>query len=287
MPEAARAGDAHECHLVEGNHPHVGGPAEGSPVATVTTGHRPQVRAGDRCRCDGPPDFIVTGSSSVYVDGKPAARKGDRTAHPPSGMVTAGLDSVHIGGARRGATLGGGVPSRRTCEVATWTRRSRDAKQTYGNCGVESVRQIVNLRREVPISETDMLSDVIANHEAGSSVIDQHHGGSTSEENVRTLARHGVAARAEEMSFQQILLAVAEGRGVITSHRVSILWGAGNVGRHALLVTGLTYDEDGNLRQITVNDTGWGVCSMEVDPATFENSLDAGEDTVVTDHPIW
>jgi uncharacterized Zn-binding protein involved in type VI secretion len=31
--------------------------------------------------CNGPVDVITTGSSTVMINGKPAARRGDRTAH--------------------------------------------------------------------------------------------------------------------------------------------------------------------------------------------------------------
>jgi uncharacterized Zn-binding protein involved in type VI secretion len=287
MPEAARSDDAHECHFVEGNHPHRGGPIEWVADSTVMTGHLPQARAGDRCRCEGAPGLIVTGSGSVYVDGKPAARKGDRTMHPPPGQVTSGCDTVFIGGRPTGASAGGGVPARAVCQQAAATRESGDTMQSYGNCGVESVRQILNLRGREPISETAMLNDVIANGEAGASVERRHHGGSTTEENVRTLTRHGVTAQAREMTFQQILYAVAEGRGVITNHRVEILWGPGEQGRHAVLVTDVNYDSEGRLQSVVINDTGWGECSMRVRPDVFERSLVAGGTTVVTDRPIW
>lgn len=287
MPKAARADDTHECHQVDGNHPHRGGPIEWSLRATVITGHRPQARVGDRCRCDGPPDLIVTGSSSVYVDGKLAARQGDRTAHPPAGAVTTGLDSVRIGGRREGAMLGGGVPSRRTCEKAASTRTSGRTKQSYGNCGVESVRQILNLRRPEPLSEDALLADVIAHGEAQSSTDPRHRGGATSDENRRTLERYGIPAREEEMSFDQIRLAVADGRGVITTHSTAILWGPGEVGRHAVLVTGFEYDDEGRLVSVVINDTGAGACVQHLDPTQFERSLVPGEAVVVTERPIW
>jgi hypothetical protein len=54
-----------------------------------------------------------------------------------------------------------------------------------------------------------------------------------------------------------------------------------------VLVAGLRYDENGVLQSVTINDTGWGVCCMDVSPTTFERSLVVGEATVVTDHPIW
>jgi uncharacterized Zn-binding protein involved in type VI secretion len=52
--------------------------------------------AGDMCSCVGPPDTIVTGSATVLIGGKPAARMGDLTAH--GGSVVLGLVTVMVGG---------------------------------------------------------------------------------------------------------------------------------------------------------------------------------------------
>ena len=287
MPEAARSDDEHECHHVEGNRPHRGGPIEYITRGTVMTGRLPQARAGDRCRCDGPPSLIVTGSSSVYVDGKQAARKGDLTMHPPPGEVKRGCGSVYIGGRRAGATLGGGVLSRRTCEKATATRASRSSMQSGGNCGVESVRQIINLARATPITEDALLRDAFEHGEATPDPDPKHNGGATAEENVRTLARHGIPARAQEMDFPQIVHAVAEGRGVITTHETSILWGSDQQGKHAVLVAGVDFDDRGRMVAVLINDTGWGECVKRLPPEVFERSLSPGQQTVVTDQPIW
>lgn len=287
MPEAARSDDAHQCNLVEGNRPHRGGPIEWVANGTVMTGHLPQARAGDRCRCDGAPDLIVTGSSSVFVDGKFAARKGDLTMHPPPGRVTGGCGSVFIGGRSTGACLGGGVTSRRTCEKAAATRASGLTRQSYGNCGVESVRQILNLRRPRPIAEQELLDDAFRHGEATPSADPTHNGGATADENVRTLARYGVAASAEHLDFQQIIHAVAAGRGVITTHEVAILWGQREKGSHAVLIAGINFNDEGRIMGVSVNDTGAGQCAMLVDPQLFERSLQPGQLTIVTDRPIW
>lgn len=287
MPDAARVGDSHDCHQVDGNRPHRGGAIEGPGSGTVKIDHRPSARAGDRCRCDGPPDVIVTGSESVRIDGRFAARVGDRTMHGPPGYVTGGSDTVRIGGPLKGASLGGGVRSLRACGAAAKTRDSESEKQTYGNCGVESVRQIINLGRAPLVSERALLDDAIEHHEAQASNRNGLHGGSTTGQNVRTLARYGVPAQEREMTMSQIMTAVAEGRGVITAHDVSILWGPENQGGHAVLVTGANYRDDGTLLSVVINDTGAGECGKPIDAVTFERSLRPGCLVITTDRPIW
>jgi uncharacterized Zn-binding protein involved in type VI secretion len=45
--------------------------------------------------CTGPPDSIVTGSATVLIGGKPAARMGDSMAH--GGTIILGCFTVLIG----------------------------------------------------------------------------------------------------------------------------------------------------------------------------------------------
>jgi uncharacterized Zn-binding protein involved in type VI secretion len=74
--------------------PHEGGPVlEGCP--TVLIEGQPAAREGDSCFCFGEPDIITTGSSGVYIGDKPAARKGDQTAH--GGSIKTGSRTVLIG----------------------------------------------------------------------------------------------------------------------------------------------------------------------------------------------
>ena len=63
----------------------------------VITGKKPQARVTDKCICVGPPDVIVKGSATVYVNKLPAARMGDRTAH--GGVIMIGMPTVLIGDA--------------------------------------------------------------------------------------------------------------------------------------------------------------------------------------------
>jgi uncharacterized Zn-binding protein involved in type VI secretion len=46
--------------------------------------------------CVGPPDVIALGSMTVLINGLPAARMGDQTAH--GGTIVVGYPQVLIGG---------------------------------------------------------------------------------------------------------------------------------------------------------------------------------------------
>lgn len=99
MPAAARLTDMHACPMVTPGlppTPHVGGPVVGPGVPSVLIGNLPAAVVGDNAVCVGPPDLIVSGSSTVMIAGKPAARVGDTTAH--GGCIVLGLQTVMIGG---------------------------------------------------------------------------------------------------------------------------------------------------------------------------------------------
>lgn len=96
MPPAARISDQHNCPMVTGQVPHIGGPIIGPGVPTVLIAGLPAAVLGDMCSCVGPPDTIIKGSASVMIGGKPAARMGDSTAH--GGVIVLGTPSVMIGG---------------------------------------------------------------------------------------------------------------------------------------------------------------------------------------------
>lgn len=91
------------------------------------------------------------------------------------------------------------------------------------------------------------------------------------------LARWGVESDRKEATRENIERALAEGKGVITSHQTGVLYGdPKEKGMHALLVTGVFYDEHGVISAYRVNDTGTGECGKGVPAAVFEKSLRPG-----------
>lgn len=96
MPAAATLTSMHECPMVTGDIPHVGGPLVGPGAPTVLIGGLPAARIGDQCVCVGPLDTIVTGAPTVLIEGMPAAYMGSETAH--GGTIIIGNPTVIIGG---------------------------------------------------------------------------------------------------------------------------------------------------------------------------------------------
>ena len=95
---AARVSDVHICPMQTPAVvpvPHVGGLLLPLPT-TVLIGEAPAASVGQPCLCVGPPDAIMQGSMTVFVNGRPAVRMGDSTAH--GGKVVSGWPTVLIGG---------------------------------------------------------------------------------------------------------------------------------------------------------------------------------------------
>ncbi len=103
MPPAARLTDMHVCPASNGPVPHVGGPVNGPCSTNVIIGGMPAARVSDHAVCVGPPDTIVKGSPTVFINGLQAARIGDRTAH--GGVIVMGFPTVIIGETGQGSVL--------------------------------------------------------------------------------------------------------------------------------------------------------------------------------------
>jgi uncharacterized Zn-binding protein involved in type VI secretion len=289
---AARVTDPQVCACPTPN-PHGGGPILPPCSLNVVTNALPQARATDQAVCPGPPNFIVTGSSSVMVDGLMAARMTDKMMHPPPGMIVLGSTNVIIGGPTAGATLGNLAGATAGCTAAASSRTSGNVSQSYNNCGVESSRQIVNQATGAGIGEDALLDQSTKNGDADTARHRSDSGGTSPAQRRDILATNGVPSTLQDPTTQNIAQAVAERKGVITSHDVSVFWpppgqaGTPQTGGHAVVVTAVGYDANGNLATVTVNDTGWGICGSTYPAARFQSSLRPGRQMNVTTNPVW
>lgn len=108
---AARVGDMHICPMVTPGIPpvpHVGGAILPPGVPTVLIGGMPAATLSNMCMCVGPPDSIILGSLGVLIEGQPAARMGDSTAH--GGTIVMGCPTVLIGDMSPGAASPASFP---------------------------------------------------------------------------------------------------------------------------------------------------------------------------------
>lgn len=96
MPAAARITDLHSCRRT----------SKGqiiSGASTVFTEGFPAARVGDQAACAGGTDVIIQGCATVFIEGKPAARKGDAMAN--KGVIISGASTVFIGAPVQGECL--------------------------------------------------------------------------------------------------------------------------------------------------------------------------------------
>lgn len=299
---AARIGDLHTCPMSDGPKPHVGGPINPPGCPTVLIGGSPAARVGDLATCVSPaPDAIVKGAFPVPIGGQPAARMTDSTAH--GGVITLGCPIVLIGLA---GTSGNPWAAKDACQAAAAGRnpppgttdpngnqlQPNTPGQSYNNCGVESSRQIINQATGASVSQEGLLNQAMSNGWANQVPGNLWASGGTSPATrAAILQANGVPASMVPATMGDLELAVSQGRGVIAAVDAAPLWGgttaAGSF--HAIVVTGVEYDEHGNIKNVIINDTGMGTCQQSIPVATFQQALAArgGAPHVVTNNPIW
>ncbi|MEZ4312215.1 MAG: C39 family peptidase [Polyangiaceae bacterium] len=239
----------------------------------------------------------MTGSAHGRDQRQMAARKTD-CVHPGPGTIVVGSPNVEIGGAVGGATLGDPQSAGDRCRAMAAGRTSGSTQQSYNNCGIESSRQLIN-QAGGNMSEDQLFDWALNNGQASRETTGKWYnrqtdrvasGGTHPGGRNTILNSNGVAAHTETGSMANLTQAVAEGRGVISSHDANVLWynnAQPQVAGHAIVPTGLEYGPDGTLQNVIINDTGTGRCQQSKPAAQFESSLRPGRDLNVTDNPIW
>lgn len=277
---AARVSDMHVCPMVTPGTPpvpHVGGPVLPAGAPTVLIGGLPAARLGDMAMCVGPPDTIAKGAFPVPVMNNPAARMSDQTAH--GGIIAVGMPTVLIG---LSGTAGNVRVGTDMCNAAANGRTTGTTQQSYNNCGVESSRQVINQANSSapPLGEDQLLQQAInqglANGTPGSPPVFAN-GGTFPVSRQNILASNGVASTVQASNAGNLGLAMSRGQGVIASLDAAQLWGGttppGSL--HAITVTGVEYDDAGNVVNVIINDTGTGNCGQVVPVATWNAAVGA------------
>lgn len=292
---AARKNDPTLCVV------HVSGAIDEVTSREVETHGVQQARAGDRCLCfGGAADLIVTGSASVLVNGVPAARSADRTLH--GGVIFGGASEVLIGGPRTGITIGDADLSktRAACAAAAAGRVGGKLDQSANNCGIEACRTIINQANGTAIREDALMDEAYAE---GNAIPDEVKGslrkewGSTNAEHrERILARYGIPSQRREPDMKEIAVTLSEGRGVMTAHNKG--WfdlgpEMHNSLNHVVVVTAISFDENGEMVSVSVVDSSSTRCARVVSVGNFTGSFLRNKDDGsiapmhVTDRRIW
>jgi uncharacterized Zn-binding protein involved in type VI secretion len=286
--KATRVTDQHTCPVSN----HKGGPVLPPGSGNVRTNSLAQSRATDLIQCNGPPDVFVTGATTVKVNGKMAVRIEDKTAH--GGTIGSSSSNVRIGGPRGGATLGNPDAWTKICATAAAGRNTGSSQQTAQNCGVESARQLVIAITGHDPGEEDLLGKSVEKGDADPEPsdipwdpVESGAGGTNPASRQKILKDNGVTSSQQDQSAANLASAVAQGKGVITSNDAGQLWGNPkyNGGGHAVCVTGMEYDANGNLAWVVTNDTGVGECGRLVPGSDFLASLRTSRKMNVSDKP--
>lgn len=226
-------------------------------------------RVGDRAVCIPAIDTIMMGSSTVYWDGKPAARKGDMCAH--GGTISSGSVSVLIGG---GNVLGNPLLAE---QFFPGQQANKDTCAVMSTAGI--VWQVTGTR----VSESDM--QVTATKSGAYKACN----GTTNES--KLLDEAGLpATQFLNPSLEDIRDAIREGRAVIVGYDTRPTWNDNSpkpLG-HAVRVTGVEVDDQGKVVAVIINDTGDGDANKRVPADVFQKGLDGfgGGRMATTDEPV-
>lgn len=273
----------------------------GQPLVLIN--NFPAMTVGDQSQCVSPagplPNPIISGAFMVLIGNKPAARQDDFGAHPGSKIFN-GSPTVEIGGP---ATAGNVPLGMDDCQKLAQGRTSGKLSQSYGNCGIESARSIINRANNSKVSEDEMLNKALANGWALETKDAQGitmKGGTYPNGRHEILEHYGVGAVTSPATMQNIVQFVGEGRGVIASIWAARTWSQATVAAagatpgdaalpHAVRVTGVTLDSNGDPDTVYVIDTSGvdGGCAYAIPAAVFEWALMPATDLNVTENSIW
>lgn len=297
LKPAARVTDVHSCPAMTGDTPHVGGPNLAPCERTVEVNGLAHARATDKTQCNGPTDTIVTGAATVKVGGQPAARVGEKSAH--GGEIRPGCSpDTYIGGPSTGVIVGNLKKGKQACEDLALDGDKENSLQSWGNCGLESIRQIINTVTNEDVGEKELIDvalerNVFAFPEiSGDSSDPYNYGASSVIERAEILEKiYHIDTTIEKPAIDTILSAVAEGKGVVSTHNAGILNGSFGWEDHAVSVIAVEYDAKGNPKTVFINDTGRLGCGAPVPFKKFKDSLRTLDHGIygvnITKDPVW
>lgn len=254
------------------------------------------------------PGVDIQGSPTVMANTFRLARQDDKLLEAIGGTssIVGGCLNVLVGC----AGITGNVPAGQAACVAVRAGRNpppgtldpngnqlqpHTAGQSYNNCGCETSRQLINQATPANISQETLLNQAMAGGQATQVPGNLYQSGGTNPQTrQQILANNGVPSHLEDRTMGNLEASVAADKGSIVVVDSQTLWTNGttppSTGDHVVVVTGVEYDDDGNVKSVVINDTGAGTCSQKV-PVNVWNQATSPAignwQTNVTDKPVW
>jgi len=225
---------------------------------------------------------IEQGSATVFIRGNMAARIFDETTH--GGFIVDGEESVLIG-------VYAGVAA-----AVVWP-----GKQKFGNCGVQSCKQIIHQMTGADYEEEPLLKYAIKHGWVISDPILSNQGGIHPFDMRKMLDHFNIdsfvySAPSLSVLDSDFAVTLRINKGIIISLNADILWGKSPItcSPHAVLITEGEFDGQGNLTHVYINDTGAGEQGRRVTIALLEQArlgmvtfIGEPYPMVVTNWGIW
>ena len=176
-----------------------------------------------------------------------------------------------------------------------WEKAAGDVfpgQQSYGNCGVQSARQLVEQAKgKVNKTEKQFLDDAVTSCSVSTSPDPTQSGGSNSAKRRCIMQQYGVSSSIADANIANVDAALRDGKGVIITADAKTLWATqgipGPSGMHAVVITNGIYDSTGKLTGVDINDTGVGT-RYALSTQELDTAMKSGTGLMnVTDDRIW
>ena len=257
---------------------------KGSQFA-LSNGDNPGVGGGVKSSTFMKESTWILYSFDVKMDGRNACRLTDKKFHNHE-------NTVNLGGELQAPSA---VPppspavaiAIEACKEAAKGRKRNKKSQSYQNCGLECVRQIINKKNKTNWTEDAMMDWALRARKTKKTLKRSRGGGTNYAQRYSIMYRFGVDSKMVPATMGNIKAAMAKGQGVIAAVDVKKLWGPKYNGGHVVVVIGVVGDKDGNIKEVIVNDSGMGDCGKRYPADQFEKALRPGAKLNVTDDPIW
>jgi len=147
-----------------------------------------------------------------------------------------------------------------------------DGEVYKGTCGIVSCQNVLNMLG-VKKTEEELIRHARDNNLAHHRGPPYRNGGTHAENRKDILKAHGIESTLEAQSVENIATAVEAEKGVIISVETKHFWSCPTGGPHAVVVTSVTKDKNGNVTGFHITDSGDKSSSRFISLELMDKSL--------------